>query len=365
MKVICNRNRLAEALSLLAGVVGIRTTRPILQCLRMQTEDEGLTLLATDLELGVRYHIKEVEVIEPGQTVAPAVKLSAIVHQIEEETITFATEDENLVISAPGAQFKLYTFDPNEYPPVAPREDGLKFQATAGQLTTIAQQTVYAAAKETSRYAINGLHLEVKDNRMLMVSTDGRRLARASALLPAKAAKEITCIVPAKAVAMLEKLGTDPDVLVEVTVTESQIAFASPDRLLISNLVEGTFPSYEAVIPKETTCKIKADRSKLLAAIRRAALMTSKESHSLKLSVGTDHITIEARVPEQGEAKVEMPVTCQGEPVEISFNPDYITDPLRVLTTDEVTLEFRSSTTPGVLKAGPDFLYVIMPVTTA
>lgn len=364
MRVICNRNVLADALSLLSTVVGVRTTRPILQCLRLQAGDDGLTLLATDLEQGLRYHIKEVEVEQPGQSVAAASKLSAIVHQVEDQTITLATEEEHLVVSAPSTQFKLYTFDPEEYPPVAPRGDGHVFAATAGLLTAIAQQTVYAAARETSRYAINGLHLNVKDNKIVMVGTDGRRLARSLGVLPGQAAEELTCIIPTKAVAMIERLSEDSDQPIEVTITESQIAFSTPRVLLISNLVEGKFPGYEAIIPKDCTTKVSVSRMALLGAIRRAALMTSKESRSVKMMVSSEKMILEAKVPEEGEATVELPIECQGDNVEIAFNPDYVTEPLRVLPQDQIVLEFKGSTTPAIMKAGPDFLYVIMPVTS-
>ncbi len=365
MKVICNRNALAEALSLLSGVVGTRTTRPILQCLRLQTENDGLTLLATDLEVGLRYHIKEVEIEEPGQTVASAAKLSAIVHDIAEQTITLATEEEHVVVSAPGAKFKLFTFDADEYPPVAARGEGQKFTATAGLLTSISQQTLYAAAKETSRYAINGLHMEVKGNKIVMVGTDGRRLARAAGVLPSKVSEDIACIIPAKAVLMMERISTDPDVPVEVTITDNQAAFATPNVLLISNLVEGRFPNYEAVIPKDNDAKAHIDRNKFLIAVRRAALMTSKESHSLKLRLADNMLTLEAKVPEEGEATIELPIEYDGEAIETAFNPEFLTEPLRVLSQDKVVMELKNSTTPVVMKAGPDFLYVLMPVTTS
>jgi len=365
MKVVCNRNALADAVSLLTAAIDTRSTRPILQCLRMQTGDEGLTLLATDLELGLRCLLKEVEVVEPGETVASAAKLSGIVHQVEDATVSLHTADDHLIVTAPGARFTLYTFDPEEYPPVAPRGEGKKFQATAGLLTALASQTVYAAAKATTRYAINGLHLAAHGNHVSMVGTDGHRLARAAGILPAKAADDVTCIVPAKAVSLVERLSTDPDTLVNVLVTDSQIAFETATTVLLANLVEGNFPSYEAVIPKDGSTKVKADRVKLLSAIRRAALMTSKESNSVKLTIGYNRMTVEARVPEQGEATVELPVETEGESLEISFNPEYLTDPLRVLAQDEIALEFKGPTTAALLRSGPDFLYVLMPVTSS
>jgi len=365
MKVICNRSVLGDALALLGGVVDVRTTRPILQCLRFQAQEGSLTVVGTDLELGMRYCIKEVEVQETGQTVAPAAKLSAIIHQAEEQTVTLATEQEQLRVTTPGAEFRLHTFDPEEYPPVSPRADGNTFTISAGLLTSIAQRTIYAAARMTSRYAINGLHMAVSKNKLTMVATDGRRLAQARGTLTTSTESEIACIIPTKAVAMVERLSTDPDLAVEVTVTDSQVAFTTAHVVLISSLVEGHFPSYEAVIPKESMSRVKLAPQEFLRAVKRAALMTSKESHSVKLSITSGKMIIEAKVPEQGQATIEMPIQYDGEALEAAFNPDFLTDPLKVLPSDQIALEFKNPTTPAVMKAGPDFLYVIMPVTSA
>ncbi len=366
MKVMCNRFRLAEALGVVSSVAMARSPRPILQCLRMQAQDgqdSCLTILATDLELGLRYDIKEVEVSEPGQTVANAAKLNAIVHEVGDETITFATEQDNLEINASGSKFRLLTFDPNEFPPVSPKEEGKVFTISAGELTKAASLTVYAAAKETTRYAINGLLIEVNGNKMTMVGTDGRRLAKAGATLAAKVGEQITCIVPARAVTMLSRLTTDMETPVTVRVTDSQVAFEVPNALMVSSVIEGRYPSYEAVIPKESTCKIKVDRAALLSGLRRASLLVSRDSRGVKVQLSKERMVIEAHSPEEGEAAIEIPIELDGEPIQIAFNPDYLVDPLKVLTTEQVAMEFRASNTPAVLKAGPDFIYVLMPVT--
>lgn len=366
MKVICNRSRLAEALGLVSSVAVARSPRPILQCLRMQAQDgkdSNLTILATDLELGLRYEIKEVEVEEAGQTVSNAAKLNAIVHEVTDETITFALEQDSLEVIAAGSKFKLFTFDPNEFPPVAPKEEGKTFTVSAGELTRVAGLTVYAAAKETTRYAINGLLMEVTGNKLTMVGTDGRRLARGNATLQAKVPEPISCIVPARAVMMLSRLTTDMDTPVKVRVTESQVAFEVPNALMVSSVIEGRYPSYDAVIPKESTCKVKVDRLVLYSGLRRASLLVSRDSRGVKVSLAKDKMTIEAHSPEEGEAAVEIPIELEGEPIQIAFNPDYLVDPLKVLTMEQVVMEFRASNTPAVLKAGPDFIYVLMPVT--
>ncbi|MFA5865189.1 MAG: DNA polymerase III subunit beta [Phycisphaerae bacterium] len=366
MKVICNRSRLAEALGLVSSVAVARSPRPILQCLRMQAEDGAnskLTLFATDLELGLRCELKEVEVTEPGQTVASAAKLNAIVHEVTDETITLSTEQDSLEVMAAGSKFKLFTFDPNEFPPVAPKEEGKVFTVTAGELTRVSALTGYAAAKETTRYAINGLLVEVNGNKMIMVGTDGRRLAKASANLPSKVAEPISTIIPSRAVAMLSRLATEVEAPVTIRVTESQVAFEVSGVLMISSVIEGRYPSYDAVIPKESTCKVKIDRLTLLSGLRRASLLVSRDTRGVKVQLSKDRMTIEAHSPEEGEAAVELPIELEGEPIQIAFNPDYLVDPLKILTQEQVVMEFRAPNTPAVLKAGPDFLYVLMPVT--
>jgi DNA polymerase III subunit beta len=366
MKVICNRARLAEALALVSSVAMARSPRPILQCLRMQAEDGqggSLTLLATDLELGLKCEIKEVEVIEAGQTVASAAKLNAIVHEVTDETVTIATEQDNLEVIAAGSKFKLFTFDPNEFPPVAPKEEGQVFKISAGELTRVSELTVYAAAKETTRYAINGLLIEVSGNKLIIVGTDGRRLAKAGTTLPTKVPTPINTIVPARAVTMLTRLTTDPETEVTVRVTDSQIAFEVPNALMVSSVIEGKYPSYDAVIPKESSCKVKVDRLVLLSGLRRASLLVSRDSRGVKVQLLKNKMVIEAHSPEEGEAAVEVPIELDGEPIQIAFNPDYLVDPLKVLTMEQVTMEFRAPNTPAVLKAGVDFIYVLMPVT--
>jgi DNA polymerase-3 subunit beta len=327
------------------------------------SDNPSLTLQATDLELGVKCEIKEIEVIEPGQVVANASKLSAIVHEVTDETVTLNLEQESLEVVASGSKFKLFTFDPSEFPPVAPKEEGKTISISAAELTRAANLTVYAAARETTRYAINGLLLEVKGNKMVMVGTDGRRLARVITTLGAKVENEISSIIPARTIQMLTRIATDGDSMVNIRIMENQVAFEVNGILLVTSVIDGRYPSYDAVIPKESTAKLKVDRLALLSALRRAALLVSKDSRGVKVQLASDHITIEAHSPEEGEAAVELPVEFEGESIQIAFNPDYLIDPLKVVGGEQVMMEFRASNAPAVLKSGTDFVYVLMPVT--
>jgi len=272
-------------------------------------------------------------------------------------------EQESLEVMASGSKFKLFTFDPSEFPPVAPKEEGKIISISAAELTRAANLTVYAAARETTRYAINGLLLEVKGNKMVMVGTDGRRLARVISTLETKVDTEISSIIPARTIQMLSRVATDSDNMVNIRIMENQVAFEVGGVLLVTSVIDGKYPSYDAVIPKESTTKVKMDRLTMLSALRRAALLVSKDSRGVKVQLAQDRMTIEAHSPEEGEAAVELPVELEGEAIKIAFNPDYLIDPLKVLVAEQVVMEFRASNAPAVLKSGSDFVYVLMPVT--
>jgi DNA polymerase-3 subunit beta len=162
---------------------------------------------------------------------------------------------------------------------------------------------------------------------------------------------------------MIGRLAQNAEAPLKVRVMESQVAFEVPGILLVSSVIEGRYPGYDAVIPKESGTKMTVNRVGLLSALRRAALLVSRDSRGVKVQLTENKMIIEAHSPEEGEAAVELPITLEGENIQIAFNPDYLIDPLKVLEVEEVVMEFRASNTPAVLKSGPDFIYVLMPVT--
>ncbi len=169
-------------------------------------------------------------------------------------------------------------------------------------------------------------------------------------------------IVPSKALTLLDKLIDDPEEQVGVQLKENQVIFHTPSATLTSNLVEGQFPPYEDVVPKDTDKKMAAATADFLSAIRRAALLTTEESKGVRMAFGKKGVVLTSRSPESGEATINFPCKFEGSDVEIGFNPQFLTDALRVVDSDEITLELTAPNRPGLLKGGPDFLYVIMPV---
>lgn len=381
MKVICDRPALLEAVNLISGVVATRTPKPQLTCVKL-TAAKGpggvgtLTMIGTDQEVSLRLTTTRVDVAKPGEALIPADKLRQIVSAEDNEpTLTLETEGDLCHIRGGDARFKVYGYPAGDFPPAPDFPAGASgkgsFSMTAGDLHELISRTIFAAARETSRYAINGVLLRRDGKKIEMVATDGRRLAVArSGLTSADGAKEpAACIVPTKALNLVLKFIREPEQAVRVAITPNQILLAFGDEgdaarcVLASNLVEGAFPPYDDVIPKEQDKKATFDRETLASGVRRAALLTNEESRGVRLSLATDRLRLSSRAPEMGEAEIDVPMTgYEGEPIEIGFNPQFITDALKVMSDQSVVVELKAPNKPGLIKSGADFLYVVMPV---
>ncbi|MGA2583928.1 MAG: DNA polymerase III subunit beta [Tepidisphaeraceae bacterium] len=364
MKVICNRGALLDALNLAGSVVAQRTPKPILQCLRLTAADGVLTVAATDLEVAIRYRDEQVQIDSPGDVLVPADKLRDIVRESLDDTLSIEIEGDTANIRGQDAHFKIFTQRAADFPPVPDFEGEADFQIPGGALKGLIGQTLFAAARESTRYAFNGVLVVAKGKKISMIATDGRRLALAKGDLASdkldKDGKK--AIVPSKALQLIEKLLTDPQAVVSVQMRENQIIFHTDHATLTSNLVEGQFPPYEDVIPKDSDKKMTAPTADFLSAIRRSALLTTEESKGVRLAFNKKGVVLTSRSPESGEATINFACKFEGSDIEIGFNPQFVADALRVVNTDEISVEMTAPNRPGLLKAGQNFLYVIMPV---
>lgn len=364
MKVIVDRGVLVEALNLVAGVVNIRTPKPVLTCVKLTAKGGVLTMAATDLEAALRLSIQQVEVREEGETLVPADKFSAIVRESTDPTITLDGAADATHIRGADSHFKIFGYNVDEFPPIPAFEGDADFQIPAGHLNELISKTIFATARETSRYAINGVLLERDGKKLNMVATDGRRLALAKGTCSEAAkAGAATAIVPTKALNLLVRLLDDPAETVKVRIAGNQAHFATDSATLTTNLVEGNFPPYKDVIPKEQDRKAVFNVDMLTSGVRRAALLTNEESKGVKFAFKDGKLTLTSRAPEMGEAEVTVPIeNYAGDPVEIGFNPNFVTDVLKVTDSQQVTIELKAPNKPGTIKSGSDFLYVVMPV---
>jgi DNA polymerase-3 subunit beta len=390
MKVICDRAALLEAINLVSGAVAARTPRIQLTCVKLTASKANgagdLTLSATDAEIAMKLTLTQVDVQQPGEALIPADKLRQIVSaEDSDQTLTLEVENEVCHIRGADAHFKVFGYNPADFPPIpdfsalstgdanTPKAKAM-ITHPAGSLAQLVSRTLFATARENSRYAINGVLLKRDGKRLEMVATDGRRLALARAALSSaeKDAKPVSCIIPTKALNMLQKLISEHDEPVQIAVTDNQVLFsfgtaASPGRaVLISNLVEGAFPPYEDVIPKDQDKKVTFDRESVSSAVRRAALLTNEESRGVRLSFHGKgkQLELSSRAPEMGEAQIKVDLTdYHGDDIEIGFNPQFIVEALKVMNEPEVIMELKAPGKPGLIKSGNDFLYVVMPVT--
>jgi DNA polymerase-3 subunit beta len=364
MKVQFNRLALAEALSLLTSVVPSRTPKPILKCVRFEALADCVHVYATDLEVGINYVLSEVQVIEPGQTVLAADKLSAIVRESVDEVLTLDVKDGTCEIVGCDSHFTIYGQEPEQFPNI-PEVDGQPdIEVGLLELKRGIKQCLFATAKESSRYAINGVLWEIKGRKLMLVATDGRRLAQTNVnlSLAPEAEEGVSIIVPSKTMALVEKLSGDDKEKVSIQLVGSQILLSCTPVSISSNLVDGNFPKYEDIIPKDFDKRIVLNSEAVASAVRRASLLASEETKGIKLSISDNSIMFSGRAPEAGAAEITMTIDYSGEPISVGFNPQFLTDALRVIQTPEFELDLGQPDRPGLIRSGSEFQHVLMPI---
>ena len=369
MKIVCDRTALADAVSLVSGVVAARSPSPVLQCLRLTAGHGQLRLSATDLEIGVAQSIDEVDVQQEGEVLVPADKLSQIVKASDDPTLTLEADGDRLRIRGLGSNWSLHGFPVSEAPEVEDFDESITadYEVPAVILRKQIQRTLFAAANEQSRYAINGVLFERSGQTLRCVATDGRRLALSSCACEKTTDKDGNTIIPSKALQLLGKLlDARAQGEVRVSIREGRAHFGighgSRNATITTTLVEGSFPPWSDVVPKDNDIHITMDTSSLAGAVRRAALLTSQESRGVKLTFSAGSLVITSRAPDTGEAEIRVDCNYDGDDLAIGFNPGYLTDALKIIDSPEITLSLKGPQKPGVLKADGEFIYVVMPV---
>lgn len=377
MKLRAAKDRILDGLNQVQNVVSTRTTLPILSNVLCKASGNALQLTTTDLDVGIRCEI-EVEVQKGGATTLPARRLFSIIRELPTSDIEIEVDDKNVAsIKCGSSFFKIMGMPEEEFPPL-PKFDGKRdFSFPQQVLRDMLKRTSYAISNDETRFVLNGVLMSFKEEKLTVVATDGRRLALTEHEQEFAKANEADVIVPTKAVNELLRLLTDQGD-VKIQIGENQVAFhlskpaaaASKEQapepkaslLLVSKLIEGTYPNYRQVIPAECKERVSLEREGLLTSLRRAALLTSDKSNSVKLSFTKNNLAISANTPDVGEARESLAINYKGKEMSIAFNPEYMMDPLRNLDADEVFLEMTDELSPGVIKINAPFLYVLMPM---
>ena len=290
-------------------------------------------MAATDLEVAIRYSDNQVQIEQPGEALVPADKFRDIVRESVDDTLSIeVSADPGAVggtfanIRGGDSHFKIFTQKASDFPPVPDFEGEADFTLPAGQLRGLINQTLFAAAKESGRYNFNGVLTVVTGKKINLISTDGRRLAMAKGDLSADSTLKdgAKVIIPAKALNLIDKLIDDPEEAVGFQMRENQVIFHTSHATLTSNLVEGQFPPYEDVIPKDCDKMMTAGTADFLSAIKRSALLTTEESRGVKMHFSKKGLVLTSRSPEAGEATINFACKYEGADVEIGFNPAFL-----------------------------------------
>lgn len=371
MKFKINRDHFATGLQQVLNVVGARATMPILSNVLIQAEDGQLLLTTTNLDLGIRCRI-QATVEQPGGITLPVRKLATIVKALPNTDVSVdASAASQAKITSGGSNFRIMGIPEDEFPPLPSFADQHVFELPQTELLTMLKSVSYAQSQDENRYILNGVYFVFGEGKLTLVATDGRRLALISRDMEVTEENAGSLILPAKTVAELERLlGQGKNV--KITFSDRQVAFEIQiDKedgglietiYLVSKIVEGNYPNFRQVIPKETENRVKVERELLAECVQRASLVTSDKNNSIKLRLTPNLLEITAASPELGESHESMAIAYEGGEVQVAFNPNFMLDPLRALTKDEVYFEFKDELSPGVFKTLDSFLCVVMPL---
>ena len=371
MKFKINRDHFSNGLAQVLNVVGSKAAMPILSNVLIEAEKDHISLTTTNLDLGIRCKIKA-EVKEGGSVTLPVKRLATIVRELPNVDVSFdSTATHQVKIASGGSNFRIMGIGAEEFPKLPDSTDDKTFTFEQGELATMLSNVSYAQSTDETRYILNGVYFNFKDGKLALVATDGRRLALVSKEMNVPSGSAGAIILPAKTVAELLRLLGKGEKL-KVAFNERRAAFQietgkdasglTDSIYLFSKVVEGNYPNYQQVIPKETHQRIKLERELFLQCVHRAALVTSEKSNSVKIKLSANLLEITASSPDFGESHESMAISYSGPDLQVAFNPQFVMDPLRALTKDEVFFEVKDEVSPGVFKTLDSFVCVIMPV---
>ncbi|HHH75589.1 MAG TPA: DNA polymerase III subunit beta, partial [Phycisphaerae bacterium] len=284
MKVTVQTGALQDALALAGSIVQNRSPKPVLKCVKLVAADNVLTILATDLEVGCRYQITAVQIDEPGEALVPADRLIGIAREASGDSLTLETDKQTVLVTGTGSKFKIFGYDPGEFPAVADFAETADFELPISALSNMIGKTIFATAKAHSHYAISGVLWEAQDSRLMLVATDGYRLAQANGTLSKKSPEAVRAIVPGKLTSLIHRITGDGSESVQVKIDANQILIRTPRAVLVGSLVQGNFPKYEDVIPKSCPNKATIATSELEHRLRQASLMMTDESRGVRFN---------------------------------------------------------------------------------
>lgn len=367
MEVRISKDVLLSGVQRVQGIVEVKGTMPILSYLLMATQEEGINIQATDLEIGIKGYYPA-NVIAPGEVALNARKLHDIIRELPDQEIHMVKEENNWVTLKCGKSvFRLPGLPASDFPvfPEYSEESLIEFKGSL--LKEMIRKTSFAVSPDETRKGISGLLLEVEDGRSTMVGTDGHRLALISRpLLKSNAPSEgkTPYLLPKKILSELLKFMEDDDSVYSFSVKENHFAFIQGKQVIVSRAIDGKFPNYQQVIPSGNDVKVPVNKENLLHALKRVALLADEQSKMVRFEIRENSLTLVSDSTELGTATEEVVVDYKGEEVLIGLNARYVMEILSVIDEDEVTLNLKDKDHSCLItvKEDKDFLSLVMPM---
>lgn len=360
MKIKILKQAFLKNIQHVQNIISSKNSLPILSNILIEAEKGKVVLTSTDLDIGIS-SVLETDVEEEGAITIPAKKFNDIIKELPDEDISISTMKNNaMVIKCSKCFFKIIGLPKEEFPKLPEFKDEPSVVIKQSVLKNMITMTHFSMSHDETRYILNGSLFLFKGKQLTIVTTDGKRLSLVKKDIEKEGLNK-AIIVPSKTIYELNRiLGDEGDV--KIIFSENQVKFNLKNITIISRLIEGDFPSYEQVVPKEPQEKIIIQRTQLLDGIRRAALLTTQDSQSVKFEILKNKLVVSKSSPNIGEAREEMDTTYKGYEITVGFNPNYIMDALKVMPQDEIALEVFGPDKPAVMRIEDWFLYLALPM---
>ena len=361
MKLVIEKVALLNALQKVQSIVGQKSTLPILSNVLLKAEEGSISLTTTDMEVCVKA-TAVAEVSEAGGTTLPARTFFSICRELPAGQVEIEVDAKDVATIRSGPSFfKLVGLSEDDFPPLPEFEENSIYSIDQNVFKEMLKKVIYASSSDETRYILNGALLSFKDEKLTIVATDGRRLAMVEQEIEFAEDAQADLVVPSKTVnELIKTLGEEGTLRIRLSAT--QVAFDFDQTLIISKLIEGTYPNFQQVIPSQCDERVAIDRETILLAVRRVSLLTDDQTASIKLTFGSNKLELVTHRSEGDEARETIPVKYDGKEISIAFNPGFLIAPLRQLDSDEIFFELSDELSPGVIKTNVPFLYVLMPI---
>lgn len=367
MKATCEREKLLRAFQMAASVAPARSPKPILQNVKMEVTGDGAILMGTDLEVGVRVDVQGIEIQSPGSLVLPKDRFGKILSESSDEKLEIDSDGGKVMVRGQRSQFQLPSENPDEFPNVVAFTETKYHEMPARLLREVIRRTVYATDNESSRYALGGVLMELTESGLTAVATDGRRLARQegpATSVGGHVSSDTMTIIPTKTMQLIDRLLGNEEENVRLAARENDVLVCGGGATVYSRLVEGRYPKWRDVFPRrEGMARIELTVGPFYAAVRQAAIVTSDERRGVIFTFGDGKVVLAGHGAELGESHVELPIAYDAEKIDITLDPRYLIDFLKVLNPEQTfSVELRNAESAAVFSTEDGYAYVVMPL---